>query len=156
MPGLPCLVVALQVVSYGRSRSLQRQPSTQLGSPASPAAAAAGLHGAPAAAANLATVPAAGTTRRVSRFKLISGTAAAALKKRSPAAKAAAALKPSGGVGKPLGSSSTVAKQQQRRRRQQQGQGEKPAGRGGALIVFCPLYCRTGKCERRNKGCPYK
>lgn len=30
------------------------------------------------------------------------------------------------------------------------------AGIGKLKIVYCPVYCRTGKCERRGKGCPFK
>ncbi|KAI7842802.1 hypothetical protein COHA_003548 [Chlorella ohadii] len=34
--------------------------------------------------------------------------------------------------------------------------GSKRKSGSGAVIVYCPIYCRTGKCERRGKGCPYK
>ena len=29
-------------------------------------------------------------------------------------------------------------------------------GRGVGGITYCPLYCRTGTCDRRGKGCPYR
>ena len=26
----------------------------------------------------------------------------------------------------------------------------------GGRVVYCPVYCRTGKCSRRGRGCPYR
>ena len=43
--------------------------------------------------------------------------------------------------------------QQQRRQEKQQ----KPMSRlKGGRLVYCPVYCHTGKCPRRSRGCPYR
>ncbi len=77
-----------------------------------------------------------------------------------------AALKPRGGVSKVVG---TRQQQEQRAaaamgaagkvvgiRGSNRSSGSKRKSGSGAVIVYCPIYCRTGKCERRGKGCPYK
>lgn len=167
----------------GRSRSLQRQSSREPAMPAaggSPAAAKTRGIGLPAtaglaalqptsaqpavsAAAGGATAGAGSSMQRLSRFKLASAAAAAALaaarKRRSSMGKASAApaagsapvvLKPRGGVAKIKSSTAAPTAAKQRQQRQRSGSG------AGAKIVYCPLYCRTGKCDRRGKGCPYK
>ncbi len=93
--------------------------------------------------------------RRAGRYKLVpvAAAAVAARRQRSPGARAAgvaAALKPRGGIIKVPGS---AMKKQQRGRAAGAFEGGKAHSAG---VVYCPLYCRTGKCERRGKGCPFK
>lgn len=128
-------------------------------------------HAAPGAAAATGSAASSGSgVQRLSRFKLVSTAAAAAAaaaalaaarRRRSSAGKASVAsaagaasatLKPRGGVAKSKSSTVPGAKQlPPRQQRQQIG-----VSGAGARIVYCPVYCRTGKCERRGKGCPYK
>ncbi len=128
-------------------------------------------HAAPGAAAATGSAASSGSgVQRLSRFKLVSTAAAAAAaaaalaaarRRRSSAGKASVAsaagaasatLKPRGGVAKSKSSTVPGAKQlPPRQQRQQTG-----VSGAGARIVYCPVYCRTGKCERRGKGCPLK
>lgn len=79
-------------------------------------------------------------------------------KQRSPAGRSkmpgalAADLRVAGGVSK---LASSLAKQRQAAV-VAAGAGCGAKGKGKLQIVYCPIYCRTGKCERRGKGCPFR
>lgn len=151
--------LAPQVVGRGRSKSLQRQRSQD--PPAGAAQQQQQTHAAPVPPLPVAAMG----TRRLGRFKLVSVTAAAAAsaarKLRAPSSRAtsaaAAALKARGGVVKATALAGSAVKKQAWRRQAAVAAADSRGGSGrGAAIVYCPLYCRTGKCERRGKGCPYK
>lgn len=154
-----------KVLGKGRSRfSLQRQPSTPLLNMAhfSLPSALPGAVPRPGAQAAVMPARAADSNLRLSRYKLVSPALAAvaaarkqrllAVKASSKATPAAApvALKARGGVAK-IASSSAAAGHKRRQR-----QHAAYSAGSSTKIVYCPLYCRSGKCERRRKGCPYK
>ncbi|GAB4814899.1 hypothetical protein N2152v2_001945 [Parachlorella kessleri] len=150
-----------KVLSKGRSRSLHRQRSSPLPDTKQQAQqqqqqqqqldsqqqqlAKAGLpvepkqspsaHTSAVGRAGTGPLKAAGGVRKLSSFKLLRNSSAGHKLRRSTGSVSFSSRGKAAAASKAGGSDN---------------------GSAAGKIVFCPAYCRTGKCSRRGKGCPYK